>query len=578
MWWFNWLQKLNNWAAIFWVQSVQFYDCSDETMSGVSEVECEALKVFYESTNGDAWINNDNWLVPGTSVDSRYGVSVLNWTVSSISMFQNNLSGTIPAEIWALLNLKTLALRSNPWLTGDIPVEVWLLINLTNLNLGFNNLSWSIPSEIWNLLQLSHFSLENNNLIGEIPPELWNLKNVWFLFLWNNNLSWSIPPELGGMESVTWLWLNDNALSGWLPPELSTLDNARTFYLRWNQLSGTIPPEYEMLNNLVHLYLHDNNFSGTIPPELGGMKSLKTLDLMINNFSGTIPPELGKLTTLEALVLDRNNLSGEIPPELGDLLNLRRLSLDRNNLSGNIPESLWYLGNLGKITLNNNRLCGVVPSSFMSLNLVRFPYWLNFDDNYLLDDQASYSAEMWNWLVSKGFVDTNTNRLPLQTPENCQDNGWGDGNQIGDNCWGNLWECEEWYCYGYEPPACEPRITRQKEELWIAVNCELLTSWWQEACEKEHVDGHQHCQWVEPVKWICKESICGDGILDPWEECDWAGQAQCSDGMVCGQPWEKMECQCRIMPVHEPDPDIGVIDTTWFEREDPERTERPMDL
>ena len=57
----------------------------------------------------------------------------------------------------------------NNGLTGTLPPEIFELINLTYLNLSNNELTGSIPSEIGNLVNLTSLSLYSNQISGEIP-------------------------------------------------------------------------------------------------------------------------------------------------------------------------------------------------------------------------------------------------------------------------------------------------------------------------------------------------------------------------------------------------------------------------
>jgi len=84
----------------------------------------------------------------------------------------------------------------NQGLTGSIPPEIGCLTNITHLNLNVNQLSGSIPPEIGNLTNITNFQLNNNQLTGEIPPELGNLTNLTEFTLSSNQLSGDIPQEV----------------------------------------------------------------------------------------------------------------------------------------------------------------------------------------------------------------------------------------------------------------------------------------------------------------------------------------------------------------------------------------------
>jgi len=54
-------------------------------------------------------------------------------------------------------------------LNGSIPAELGDLTNLTQLQLPFNQLSGSLPAELCNLTDLTLLTINNNNLQGSYP-------------------------------------------------------------------------------------------------------------------------------------------------------------------------------------------------------------------------------------------------------------------------------------------------------------------------------------------------------------------------------------------------------------------------
>ena len=252
-------------------------------------IDRAALEAFYHAASGASWLNKANWLNDDAPLSSWHGVTTdSDGRVTRLVLFDNNLSGEIPAELGNLLNLKELRLENNS-LKGGIPAELGYLVNLQWLSLQGNQLSGEIPGTLGSLVKMDGMGLANNQLKGEIPAEFGNLVNLKELYLQGNQLSGEIPEELGDLAKLQWLYLYEN------------------------QLRGEIPEELGKLANLVELKFGDNQLKGEIPPELGDLVSLEWLGLLNNQLSGEIPAELGKLTNLVTLYLEGNKLSGCLP-------------------------------------------------------------------------------------------------------------------------------------------------------------------------------------------------------------------------------------------------------------------------
>ncbi|MCT7953033.1 DUF4347 domain-containing protein, partial [Ancylothrix sp. C2] len=337
-----------------------------------------ALKAFYESTNGNNWTNKTNWDFSSTTppaaskVATWHGVQVVGDRVTTLHLLQNNLVGSIPAEIGNLSQLGYVYLYGNQ-LTGAIPSQLGNLSNLQSLNLGGNRLGGTIPAELGNLNNLYELYLNSNQLSGAIPAELGKLSNLQSLHLHNNFLT-SIPAELGNLSNLHWLSIYSN------------------------QLSGAIPAELGKLSNLNDLYLNSNKLSGAIPTELGNLSKLANLDLTQNQLSGGIPVELSNLSNLSRLVLKSNQLSGAIPAELANLSSLGLLDLSQNQLSGAIPAELGNFGILTKLDLSNNQLTGTIPTSVSNLYQLPAPQL----ESYNVENPPYLKSDITNQTITAG--------------------------------------------------------------------------------------------------------------------------------------------------------------------------------
>ena len=256
-------------------------------------IERDALIALYNSAGGDNWTKKDNWCSEKPLAE-WYGVKVSEMgNIISLSLFRNNLIGTIAPEISNLTELQILSLQDNK-LSGSIPASLEKLTNLESLFLNVNSLSGSIPPELGNLTNLRRFRLGGNKLTGAIPIEIGNLKKLEILCLEYNQLTGSIPKVF------------------------FDLDNLNTLLLDHNKLSGSIPEGIENLTKLKNLMVNNNDFSGSISKKLGSLLQLKLLYMNDNDLTGSVPEELANAPELKELRLSNNKLTGKLSQKFLD--------------------------------------------------------------------------------------------------------------------------------------------------------------------------------------------------------------------------------------------------------------------
>lgn len=234
------------------------YDC--QSVTEIPEVECRALEALYNSTYGSNWIQQGNWLV-NNSPCSWYGVTCLNNHVSSIELGNNNLGGTIPAELGNLSALTHLTLTSNQ-IGGSIPPELGQLSSLVSLDLRDNQIYGGIPAQLGSLSHLEWLNLSENFVTGNIPPELGNLSQLDMLSLAYSQITGSIPPEIGNLVRLRYLRLGYNPISGSIPPEIGNMTNLSEIYLRGTLINGQLPSQLNALPNLTSLDVAYTQLSG----------------------------------------------------------------------------------------------------------------------------------------------------------------------------------------------------------------------------------------------------------------------------------------------------------------------------
>ncbi len=358
----------------------------------------QALVDLYNSTDGDNWNNNENWL-QGTTIQE-----VIQWhgvifngeetLVTSILLADNNLNGTIPSSIGNLTNLISLDLSRNN-ITGIIPSTIDAT-NLWNLVLYDNQITGSIPSSIGNLTNLTTLRLDGNKIEGSIPTTIGNLVNLLTLNLRGNQITGSIPTTIGNLTGLSTLDISGNLLNGTIPSTLGNiLLNPLVLNLSVNDLTGEIPSTLGNLVKCTYMNLSQNQLtgSGAFLSMLGNLTSLTHLDLSSNEISGTIPSNIGNLTAITYLSLEDNQISGAIPSSIGNLTNLTRLYLGTNQLSGSIPTTVGNLTNLLGISFEDNELSGLIPSELGNItNLTG----IDLSQNQLIGDIPAFIVNFIN--------------------------------------------------------------------------------------------------------------------------------------------------------------------------------------
>ena len=155
------------------------------------------LKDFYDSTSGDNWDNNTNWLNYTVSWCAWYGITCEgnSDSIKEVIIKANNLQGSFPSSLSGLSNLVFLELY-NDRMTGTIPSEVGLLSSLKYLLLDKNSFTGKIPSEVGLLSSLEYLNFHSNSMTGSIPSEVGLLSNLEMFILTNNLFTDTIPTEV----------------------------------------------------------------------------------------------------------------------------------------------------------------------------------------------------------------------------------------------------------------------------------------------------------------------------------------------------------------------------------------------
>lgn len=307
---------------------------SIEIRGEVSQVQKDALTAIYNSTNGDSWNNNSNWL-SNEPLSTWHGVTVKGNKITELNFTNNNLTGNLPSEIGDLFGLEYLSFY-----------------------LG-NNISGNLPSEIGNLTELRVLSVEFNNFTGEIPASYSNLN------------------KLSGF------WFNNNQLSGNVPEFLKTFNNLAFLDVSYNQFSGTLP-DFSSLPNLRWLNISSNYFNAT--NFIAQFEDYKNLQYNWNDSNFYYSPQFTQDTAEETFALPGSSVT----LTLTDVPNTTRpITNNKSILASNTYQ--WYKdnnpitgANANSYTINNAQIsdsgiyyCTILNADIPDLIIERQPITLN---------------------------------------------------------------------------------------------------------------------------------------------------------------------------------------------------------
>jgi len=238
-----------------------------------------------------------------------------------VQFWSNNLTGPLPGLFFAETpHLVEIHLTHNQ-LTGTIPIELFQNIKIKVIGLNSNPFEGSLRSEVGNLLDLKGLYLDSADITGTLPSELANCASLSVISLDNNRIQGSIPDAFIRWNTITGIWLHDNLLSGSIPSYVNLFNRT-----------------------LIALDLSENRFTGSLPDELSTLTNLQMLDLHLNNLTGTIDPSFSKFgNQLIVLSLAQNPLHGTIPTELAKVSAIYQLDLFGTDLTGAVPSQICSL-------------------------------------------------------------------------------------------------------------------------------------------------------------------------------------------------------------------------------------------
>ncbi|XP_030959382.1 receptor-like protein 7 [Quercus lobata] len=294
-------------------------------------------------------------------------------SLTSLTLFDCNLQGEFPSNIFLLPKIQSIDLSYNYELIGFLP-KFQYRSSLKKLHLRATNFSVEFLNSMDNLGSLNVLDLSKTNLFGEFPNSISNLKSLNYLDLSYTKLFGELPSSISKLKSLNYLDLGSSNFSGAIPPSIGNLSQLTHLSLSYNNFHGQLPSILGNLTQLEFLSLSNNNFDCSFPIWLTNNTKLRSIDFWENQLKGPIPSEICRLPNLTYLDLSYNSLTKTIPSVLFTTPSLSTLYLDHNQLTGPLKFQNISTSPLKVLSLSENKLNGSIPRSIANFTKLQCLY------------------------------------------------------------------------------------------------------------------------------------------------------------------------------------------------------------
>lgn len=371
--------------------------------SQVLEQDSLALVALYNSTNGDDWYYNNNWLEDFLPVEYWFGIEIENFRVVEINLYMNNLVGNIPGEIGNLDSLRILDIQGNG--IESIPSAIGNNTVLELLEISANPVT-VLPPEIGNLTALVSLGFSYTQ-ITSIPDEIGGLINLEYLSCWNGELE-AIPETIGNCISLKEIYFPVNHISN-LPISIGNCTQLTSLRLNANDIPE-VPTEIGNLINLEYLILGGNELY-VLPNEIFSLTELRYLNFAANHLD-TIPSLIGNLINLENFQFFENEFTF-IPHEIGNCTNLTYINGYENNIKAlpitllNLPiETLFLIRN--SLTFEDiEPLIGIIGFEYDSQDSIgiQIDTTVYLDSTYYMEIITGGEHNQYQWMKNGDTIE-----------------------------------------------------------------------------------------------------------------------------------------------------------------------------
>ena len=173
--------------------SLQLIDVEETMFTGSAFLDISALS---ELASYRVSLNSLTGTIPETFAPDNGSVLTEVW------LAKNSLEGPIPESFLASnTQLTSLIMYSNMF-TGTIPTSIGLLSNLEKLQLHGNAFTSTIPDALYGATQLNELRLDKNLITGTISTRIGDLVNLVDLRMGENPLTGTLPAEIARLSNL----------------------------------------------------------------------------------------------------------------------------------------------------------------------------------------------------------------------------------------------------------------------------------------------------------------------------------------------------------------------------------------
>eukprot|EP01084_Bolivina_argentea_P188825 324928_1 len=313
----------------------------------IPEKEVEGLFSIYNNTNGAYWIKPWNVTLISSQPCDLLGITcspiINNQTyakISSISLTNRNLTGSLDYHIGNFDELLSLEIAYNFALTSTIPPEICSLKKLKQMNLQNLSITGPLPFCFPILNQLD---IKSVSFSGTLSQSICNLTLLEHVRIWNTSIEGSIPTCVSNLKNMRKFELKWNLkMFGTIPLGVCEWKQLTDFHLQYMNQYGTVPQCIWSKVGLGSLELNGNKFTGTISSI---SSSISKFEISENSLEGILPA-IAVNASLSEFVVHKNQFHGDITavfPNLNVLKNVKGFTIFNNDFDGDITEILRYL-------------------------------------------------------------------------------------------------------------------------------------------------------------------------------------------------------------------------------------------